>query len=276
MTLQAPQVTLVTVCYEDMENVKRTCQSIASQHGELLAGYEHLLVDGASTDGTQEWYKSNHPLPASRIMSEPDDGIFDAMNKAIRHARGEYIVFINAGDTFSDGGVLQRVSAVLRDASPQWSYGRARIVNSIGAEVRNPVGSIPYSRVKHALGLGTICHQTVFMKTKFIRELGGFDTTYGYAADYHLLLRAAVVSPPHTRDDICVLYGVGGVSDTDVFRQLQRRHEARVSAYNLVGLSAWLDESWTRGQVGYIRMKKLAKRTLSKLGVRRFFGRIVS
>jgi glycosyltransferase involved in cell wall biosynthesis len=276
LTVQAPQVTLVTVCYQDLENVKRTCQSIADQQGELLAGYEHLLVDGASTDGTQDWYESNRPLPESRIISEPDDGIFDAMNKAIRHAGGEYIVFINAGDVFSDDGVLQRVSAVLRDASPLWSYGRARIVNSTGAEVRNPVGSIPYSRVRHALGLGTICHQTVFMKTKFIRELGGFDTTYGYAADYHLLLKAAVASFPHTRDDICVLYGVGGVSDTDVYRQLKRRHDARVNAYNLVGLAAWLDESWTRGQAVYIRMKKFAKRTLSKLGVQRFFGRIVS
>lgn len=276
MTLRTPQITLVTVCYQDLENVKRTCRSIASQQGEFVAELEHLLIDGASTDGTQEWYESNPPLSESNIISEPDDGIFDAMNKAIRLARGEYIAFINAGDVFSDDDALQRISTVLRDASPNWSYGRAKIVNAMGIEVRNPVGHVPYSRIKHAMGLGTICHQTVFMKSKFIRELGGFDTNFGYAADYHLLLRAAVASPPHTRAEVCVLYGAGGVSDTDVYRQLKRRHEASVDAYNLTGVRAWFDELWARGQVGYIRMKKLTKRILFNLGVRRFFGRIVS
>lgn len=269
-----PLISIVTVCYQDMSSVVKTCASIAAQLD--VESVEHLLIDGGSSDGTQSWYDQNRPLHDSVLISEPDKGIFDAMNKGIAHAQGQYVGFLNAGDTFSDHLALKRIAAGLKDGSCEWMYSRANVVDTSGRQVRNVVGRVPYSKIIHALGFATICHQTVYMKRSFLQDLGGFDLRFETAADYHLLLRAGRQANPTTRPDLDVLYEAGGVSDVDVYRQLFRRHRARVSALQLGPVGRTADTAWTVLQVVVVRLRKLLKPLLRKSGVKRFLGKVVA
>lgn len=260
-----PLLTLVTITYMDRDGFIDTCQSIFKQQVDLGA-FEHVVVDGGSNDGTLEWYHSNRPGRGSfRIYSEPDGGIYDAMNKGIKMATGRYVCFLNSGDVLHDDSVLEFVASALTDEEPMWGYGRAAVVDNQGNVVRKPVGIDPYSRRRHLLGRAAICHQAVWMRRSLLTTLNGFDESYGAAADYHLLLRASRVSLPHPWDRVVVDYLAGGISDTDVYRQLFRRHSARVGAMEYGRVLAVADWVWTVGQVPYIAARKLAKRFANTL-----------
>ena len=98
--------TIVTVCLNEVQNIGRTCESICSQ---TFGEYEWIVIDGQSTDGTLD-VLSEYEHRISCLVSEPDSGIYDAMNKGIRLAKGEYLLFLNAGDYFSDNNALEAVS----------------------------------------------------------------------------------------------------------------------------------------------------------------------
>ncbi len=267
-------ISIITVCYEDRANVEKTCASIAAQTASR--NVEHILVDGSSSDGTQAWYAENPPLATSTLISEPDRGIFHAMNKGADLAQGRYLCFLNAGDVWGDPQYLTRLEDTLNEHKPRWFYSRARVVNADGQDVRGVVGVVPYSRTRHLLGFATICHQTVVMNRELFRTLSGFNESFSYAADYHLLLKAGALSEPLTSSSIDVLYAAGGVSDVDVYKQLWRRHAARVDAMAMSDVFKQLDRLWTYGQVSIVRARKLCKRLLRKVGVSKFLGKVVS
>ncbi len=256
------KLSVVTVCWNDLPNVQRTLQSLERQ--TALSGWEHVLVDGASSDGTVDWYRSTaFPFPHS-VVSEPDNGIFDAMNKSLNIVKGDYVVFMNAGDRYADdeaiGRVLQRI-----ERAPLWGYSRAGVVDIDGRKVRPRVGRIPYSRVAHLLGRATICHQAVFMRIDLLQDLGGFDTDMGTAGDYHLLIRAGARAAPETSTDVDVEFLAGGVSDSGIYDHLWNRHRARVDALALTPGVAKLDSVWTQLQVVQIRARKRFKPLLGPI-----------
>jgi GT2 family glycosyltransferase len=265
------QLTVVTVTYNDHARLVSTCESLKAQAG---VDFEHLVIDGGSTDDTVRWYASNPPVAKSRLVSEPDDGIFDAMNKGLRLAEGEYIVFLNAGDLLAHDRALANGLVNLDRHQASWGYSRARVIAKDGATVRPPVGMIPYSWRRHLLGFATICHQAVTMRTDFLRGLSGFDyERFGYASDYHLLLRAAAASAPCVSDAIDVAYEAGGISEVDIYRQLWRRHRARVDVTDARTLMATADSAWTVGQTIFVGARRSLKLVLRLVGVRTFLGR---
>jgi glycosyltransferase involved in cell wall biosynthesis len=248
------RVSVVTVCWNDLENVQRTVDSLARQTARN--GWEHLLIDGASKDGTAEWYQSAGFAFPHAVISEPDNGLFDAMNKSLDAVKGEYVVFMNAGDCFADENALGRVLSRV-DSSLAWGYSRARVVDSDGRKVRLNLGTIPYSRVKHLFGGPVLCHQAVIMKVELLRELGGFDLGIGDVADYHLLLKAASRVPPRTWPEIDVNYLDGGRSAVNP--DLWGKHRARVDVLALTPAAAKLDSAWTAMQIARIRIRKKLK-----------------
>lgn len=256
------RLSVVTVCWNDLANVKRTVESLKRQ--STRHDWEHVLIDGASSDGTAEWYGSATCNFAHRFVSEPDNGIFDAMNKALDVIKGDYVVYLNAGDRYADDGAVARILSRLK-ADPIWGYGRARVVNAEGRNVRPQVGRIPYSRMQHLLGRATICHQAVVMRADFLRSLGGFDLCMGAAADYHLLVKAANYVTPITWAEVDVEYLAGGVSDTGIYRSLWDRHRARVDALALKKSVAFLDSTWTALQVVRIGTRKTFKPLLGPI-----------
>lgn len=105
MTLQGPRITVVTVSFNAKEGIERTILSVINQ---TYTNVEYIIIDGGSTDGTVDVVKKHEPR-ISYWVSESDKGIYDAMNKGIKKATGEWLIMLNAGDIFSDNQVLEKI-----------------------------------------------------------------------------------------------------------------------------------------------------------------------
>jgi glycosyltransferase involved in cell wall biosynthesis len=270
------RLTVVTVCYNDKINVQKTCASIKNQIIPNASLVEHLLVDGKSSDGTIEWYKENPPIQNNAFSSEPDRGIYHAMNKAIDAAQGTFIQYLNAGDVYATEESLATLLKQLNKPDVAFTYGRARVVDEHGRQVRNSVGMNPYSRRKHLFGLATVSHQATAMRSQLLRDLNGFDERFGTAADYHLLIRAGLVVRPAPFSEEIVDYATGGVSDVNVHRALLARHKARVDAMQWNLALNRIDYLYCRIQSVVIVLRKMTKKFLRKLNVRKFAGHMVA
>ena len=106
-------VTVVTVTMNNMVGLKRTLDSLRSQS---FRDVQHIVIDGASSDGSVEWLRGHVAFDDTVVVSEPDNGIYDAMNKGARLAEGRLLNFLNAGDTFARSGVVADVVASHADA----------------------------------------------------------------------------------------------------------------------------------------------------------------
>jgi hypothetical protein len=203
------------------------------------------------------------------VVSEPDAGIYDAMNKGARLATGRLINFLNAGDTFARPSVLSDVIRSQEAHGWAWGFGLARVVDGAGRPVR-PVRSARYSFRRHALGLTLVSHQAVFMRTGLFRDLGGFDERYGLQADVHLLLRASQLHRPVTWSRVDVVYLAGGLSDRHVYASIYRKHLIRRSLASRSLPPVPVDLVWTMVQIGMVAARKTGKRVLNALTGDRF------
>ncbi len=162
------QLTVITVCRNALADLKPTVESVLRQKAKGTISIEHVVVDGASTDGTPEWLAEQ--LAAGRIeryVSEPDRGIYDAMNKGINLARGEVLAFLNAGDTYTDEDLAPCVLPVCRKET-QSVVASVYKINSTCRLVHTP----NYEKIF----LDTpCCHQAYFASAYAYRELGGYD-----------------------------------------------------------------------------------------------------
>lgn len=171
----ATRFSIVSVVLNDLEGLKRTYASVRKQR---FTRYEWLVLDGGSEDGTQPWLQSLG-WPQLRWWSEVDDGLYDAMNRGINRARGEYLVFLNAGDELADEDVLATVN---REASacdaPDLVYGDALDVDIDGTTYYRK------ARSHTTLQLTMFaCHQAMFFRRQRIGEIR-YRMWYRNAADY--------------------------------------------------------------------------------------------
>ena len=119
-----PLFSIITVTWNAAGVISPTLESVRRQ---TSSDYEMLIIDGASTDDTLAIVRQAS-IPSMRVFSEPDNGLYDAMNKGIARARGRYIVFLNAGDAFADDAVLARL-ARLASGNPGVIYGQTQLVD---------------------------------------------------------------------------------------------------------------------------------------------------
>ena len=159
-------VTIITVCRNHAQELERTIRSVESQTWQEK---EYLVIDGASTDDTLDVIKA-HEASITRWVSEPDQGIYDAMNKGVRMAQGEWVIFMNAGDTFASDDTLQRVFGSPLDADV--IYGDV-IKGELVKKAEAP-------RNAHRM---FYCHQSAFVRTRCLREFP-FDIRHRMSADF--------------------------------------------------------------------------------------------
>lgn len=172
--------TIVTVCYNAESCIEQTIKSVLSQKRDL---FEYIIIDGKSKDATMaivDQYKADIDL----VVSEPDKGIYDAMNKAIALAKGDYINFMNAGDCFVNNTVLEDVSAGIEAKRSDVVFGNEVVkLDGIYYEVEaTPFYDPPY--IKHSMGFN---HQCTFVRTDVARKYP-FDLQYRLAADYNMIM----------------------------------------------------------------------------------------
>lgn len=172
-------ITIITVSYNAASTIEETISSVI---GQTYPHLEYIVVDGGSTDGTAELVKS-HESSLAQWLSEPDDGIADAMNKGLNRATGRYVLFLNADDYLIDARSIERVAGLL-DGSLIAAPIIKREVDSRERLVR-PRGFNWWFNFKTGL-----FHQATFCARRMLVDLGGFDTRLELTMDYDLFLRA--------------------------------------------------------------------------------------
>lgn len=166
----APRITVATVCRNAAGAIERTLQSVLAQD---FADFEYLVVDGASTDGTLEILR-RHAGRLAALVSEPDRGVYEAMNKAVRLARGEYLLFMNAGDVFAADDALSVLAA---QADADVVYGDFEYIGRPG-------------RVNADMDHGIFNHQCVLYRKALHATHGEYLDVPGLtAADYLFFMR---------------------------------------------------------------------------------------
>jgi glycosyltransferase involved in cell wall biosynthesis len=142
-----------------------------------------VVVDGASTDGSADWLRRQQP---QRFISEPDAGIYDAMNKSMALATGEWVYFLNAGDAFADATVLADIAtAVASNPAADFLFGDVLYVGA-GASRRKRFHWVTRRR----LLFGDLCHQAVFVRHALFQRIGPFDSSLRWNADFDWFVRA--------------------------------------------------------------------------------------
>ena len=193
-------ITIVTIGRENLAGMKRTFAGLASQS---LRDVQHVVIDGGSSDGTADWVRCHLAFESTILVSEPDTGIYDAMNKGLALAEGKVVCFLNSGDLFATADVLEMVEQSYIADHWKWAFGLSMIVDEFFVPVRRQRLHSPYSWWRTTFWDYDISHQAVFMETELVRQMGGFDDKYSIAADYLLSLKVARVRTDSLALDYC-------------------------------------------------------------------------
>lgn len=177
-TKKNPLVSIITVVYNGAEHLEQTIQSVLSQNYQPI---EYIIIDGGSTDGTLEIIK-RYAGSLSYWKSEPDHGIYDAMNKGIQRAHGELIGIINSGDWYEPHAV--KITVETLDQNDEIVYGMLRMIHN--------EQEFQITRYSHTfLDLNMIPHPSSFITKTCYELLHYYDDSYRYSADYDFMLKAS-------------------------------------------------------------------------------------
>lgn len=189
MTQEIPLVTIVTITFNlikaNREKTFRQC--LESVHNQTYKNIEHIVIDGGSKDGTIDLIKEYTDKEWIKYNSEPDTGIYDAMNKGIKMAKGKYIAFLNSDDYYHGiDGVYNSVIA-LEESGADFSYAPVRMINEYGVVNNNHPHVAP--KIKNVFFVMPFCHQTMFTKRDVLIKENLFDDNFKSAGDYDLVIR---------------------------------------------------------------------------------------
>ena len=179
-----PKFSVITVTYNAAAVLEDTIQSVISQTYHHV---EYIVIDGGSTDGTLNIARKYRDRIAT-LVSEPDKGLYDAMNKGMRLATGDYLCFLNAGDSFHEDDTLQSIAHSLTgSALPDVIYGQTALVDSEGHFVRMRRLSAPEHLNWKSFRQGMlVCHQAFFAKRALAEP---YDLRYRFSADFDWCIR---------------------------------------------------------------------------------------
>lgn len=198
-------ISVITVVYNGAAQLRSTIESVLEQRRNDI---EHIVIDGGSTDGTCDVL---HEFD-SRLdywVSEPDGGIYDAMNKALALCKGDYVHFLNAGDRYCSPNALQHVSLLLA-LQPGLLMNRVNGLRLDGGITLLPK-TLGLNTYRHLFN-SAYCHQGAFVRTSLLQTIG-FDRTYKHFADFHaLMLIREMTSSVLETSEVVVDFPLDGVS----------------------------------------------------------------
>ncbi len=232
-----PLVTVTTSVFNNNEHIAGCIESVLRQD---YPNIEHIVIDGGSTDGTVDTLRSFDDRIAF-WRSLPDKGIYDAWNKGLAEARGEWICFVGADDELLPGTVTAYMQLAKRHPEAEYLSSQIRYVHSSG--YINPGHGRAWSWPAFARAM-YVAHPGSMHRRRLYERLGTYDTSYRSAADYELLLRARGTLRAAYMPEVTAIMRGGGVSDNSA--ALQEAYRARVSTGGRNRLLARLDLwKWT-------------------------------
>lgn len=221
-----PLFSVITVTWNAASVISPTLRSVAEQS---FTDYEYLVIDGASSDATLDLVRRANILN-TRIFSEPDNGLYDAMNKAIDRALGRYLIFLNAGDSFASSGVLKRLAACAVDA-PGVIYGQTQLVNASRRVVGNRHLTAPRVLTAASFKQGMlVCHQAFVACRELVPH---YDLNYRYSADYDWCIKVLKksVSNVYVGDEPIIDFLTDGLTDRHHHDSLKERFKIMCHYY---------------------------------------------
>lgn len=230
------KISIITTTYNSATTVQDTFQSILRQ---TYSDIESIVVDGESKDGTLELIKKYEALFEGRMhyISEPDKGIYDAMNKGIRMATGDVIGILNSDDFYTSPIVLERVVQMMENSKLDAVYGDVHFVNDIDLSKCVRYYSSRYFR-RSWMRFGFMpAHPSFYCRKEIYEKYGLFDTSYKVAADFENLLRLIFVNKIHIcylpMDFVTMRTGGASTSGLVSHKQILRDH---LNAYQKNGV----------------------------------------
>ncbi|EKE20422.1 MAG: Glycosyltransferase, group 2 family protein [uncultured bacterium] len=227
MQEKKPLVTIVTITFNLIKSgrEKTLRQCLESVHNQTYENIEHLVVDGGSKDGSVDLIKEYANKGLIKYVSEPDNGIYDALNKGIKMANGKYIAFLHSDDFYhGKDGVMKTVKALEKEGA-DFSYAPAIIEKEDGTNLK---GNHTYfnPKISKVFFSMPFCHQTMFTRRDVMLKEGMFDTNFKSAGDYDFLLRICLKKYKSVLvNNKFTTFRLGGFSDTD--RELSNNEVAK-------------------------------------------------
>lgn len=189
MNTPPPRISIITICYNASHTISRTLRSIQAQTYNDL---EYLVIDGASRDNTLDLVRTL--APRALVHSERDQGIYDAMNKGLSHATGDYIWFINAGDALPSPTTVEEIvgEACLNGARPDIIYGDTRLIDSEGRDLGlrrlRPPLSLTWESFRDGM---LVCHQAFIVRRAIAPK---YNLRYRFSSDVDWCIRCLKVA----------------------------------------------------------------------------------
>ncbi len=216
------KISVITVAYNSAATIGETMGSVAMQsHADL----EHLVVDGASKDDTAAIARARSTIH-TRVLSEPDKGIYDAMNKGFQLVSGDVIGFLNADDLFADADALARVANAFQDPEVEACFGDLVYVTGDNRRVVRYWKSRPYRKGSFAKGWCP-AHPTFYIRRSALDRLGPFDLSYRLAADTEFMVRFLERGDVHSVyiPHVQVRMRVGGATNSSIGNIVRQNRE---------------------------------------------------
>jgi glycosyltransferase len=217
------KISVVTATWNCVDTISDCLDSVATQS---WGNIEHVVIDGASTDGTVVVLEGRLDAIAV-LLSEQDTGIYDALNKGIERATGDVVGFLHADDIYADEGVLADVAAAFEDPAVQAVYGDLQYVQKQDTNrVVRYWRSARFTPGRLAMGWMP-AHPTLYVRREWYQRIGGFDTGYQIAADYFSILQ--MFSQPDFRSiylpRVMVKMRLGGESNRSLKNIIRKSRE---------------------------------------------------
>jgi glycosyltransferase involved in cell wall biosynthesis len=222
-----PKLSVITIVYNNVRHIERTILSVINQ---TYTNIEYILVDGFSTDGTLEIVQQ-YTSQIETLISEKDKGIYDAMNKGLAVAKGDYVIFMNSGDEFYSSDTVDKVFATANDADIY--YGETEMIdetgNSLGQRRHKAPEQFTWRHFKYGM---SISHQAIYIKRSLTQP---YDPQYQLSADIDWILQAAKKAKKIVNvHQYVAKYLVGGMSKKKHKQSLAERFAIMRKHYGLL------------------------------------------
>ena len=228
------KVSVITVCYNAEASIENTLKSVLEQ---TYKNYEYVIVDGASKDNTLkiiEEYKAKFEEKGinATVISEKDNGIYDAMNKGVKFCSGEWLIYLNADDSFADPDVL-------KDIFENNDYSGTDVIYGDSYRVKGDQKKLDLADkdISHLRDFKFFCHQATFTRRRVFDKIK-FDPQFKICADYDFFLQAYLMEYKfrYVNRVVCV-YSVEGTSNKDYYRTILDNYNVKIK--NGLAIKSW-------------------------------------
>jgi len=236
----APRLSIIIATWNAARTFERCLRSII---GQDFTDWELLIADGGSTDSTVDLIR-RHEAHIAWWRSEKDEGIYDAWNKALDYARGEYIAFLGADDAWHTPSILKQIFRVVGDHEFDLITGRGSLVDGNGEPYHEFGRPWNYRKVMRRM---TICHPGALHRRDLFQRFGKFDASYRISADYEFLLRMPSDIRSLHLDMLLADIADDGISRNRRWLMLRERYRAQANCRHIGKVRAtlnYLDKCW--------------------------------